>query len=164
MAYVISEARIGFPQLTDTDTTQKVPLGTIVTAFDSVYGGGEFIYLKGVASTVVGSFVTYNSDDYTSTLLLSTQIGPVAVAMSINVANQFGWYQIGGKAIGKSATAVDNANVYSTAGTAGTVDDAVLDGGMIHLAKYGSADGTPSAGLAEFEIQRPYIDSITTND
>lgn len=141
-----------------TSTVAENPLGLIVQAADPVYGVGEFIYLRGVANTVVGSWVTYNLDDGSTTLLAPNAIGPVAVAMSANVANQFGWYQISGKAVGLAlAGFVDNANVYATA-TAGSVDDAVVAGDRVKLAVGASAVGTPSAGLAEFEISRPFMD------
>jgi hypothetical protein len=101
--------------------------------------------------------VTYNPDDFSTTLLAANAIGPVAVAMSINVASQFGWYQIGGKAIGKALTGfVDNANVYGT-GTAGSGDDAIVAGDRVQGAKGASAVDTPSTGLAEFEIHRPFV-------
>ena len=78
--------------------------------------------------------------------------------MSANLANQYGWYQINGKAIGKAlAGFVDNANVYSTA-TTGSVDDAVVAGNRVKRAKGASAVGTPDTGLAEFEIDRPFMD------
>jgi hypothetical protein len=83
--------------------------------------------------------------------------------MAATVASEFGWYQISGKAVVKAATVVDNANAYIS-GTAGTLDDAVVDGDMVHLAKFASANGTPAAGFAELEIHRPYTDDITTND
>ena len=38
---------------------QEHPLGSIIPASDPVYGEGEFIYLLGVANTVVGSLVTW---------------------------------------------------------------------------------------------------------
>ena len=119
---------------------------------------GEFIYLKGVASTAVGSWVTYNPDDFSSTLLAANAIGPVAIAMSACVANEYGWYQVQGKAVGKVAAGfVDNANVYATA-TAGTADDAIVAGDRVKGAVGASAIGTPSAGLAEMEIARPFMD------
>jgi hypothetical protein len=102
--------------------------------------------------------VTFNSDDGTTALLAANAIGPVAVAMSACVANRFGWYQIYGKAVGLALTGfVDNANVYATA-TAGSVDDAVVAGDRVKNCKGASAVGTPSAGLAEFEIQYPVMD------
>lgn len=158
MAFTIHNAQVGWQRIADTSTTQAHPLGTIVTASDPTYLGGEFIYLKGVASTAVGSWVTYNMDDGTTDLLAANAIGPVAVAMSANVASQYGWYQISGKAVGKALTGfVDNANVYATA-TAGSIDDAVVAGDRVKNAKGASAVDTPSSGLAEFEIARPFMD------
>ncbi|MGL4999520.1 MAG: hypothetical protein ACRC5T_11175 [Cetobacterium sp.] len=160
MPYTIKNPIIGAPVITLTDTTASpaVALGTIVTAEDPVYGSGQFIYLKGVASTTVGSWVTYYQTDYSTTLLAANDIGSTAVAMSANVANQYGWYQIVGKAIGKALTGfVDNALVYATA-TAGSVDDAVVAGDRVKLARGASAVGTPAAGLAFFEIQFPFMD------
>lgn len=164
MAYVFQENRLGQPAITTVDDAAKLPLGTIMRASDPTYGAGEFIYLKGVASTAVGSWVTYNLDDGSTALLAANAIGPVAVAMAAVVANKYGWYQISGKAVGKAlASYADNGLVFATA-TAGSVDDAVVDGDMVHLAKGASAIDTPSAGFAEFEISRPYTDDIATND
>lgn len=158
MAFRTLDSLIGSQPIATTDTVQNHPLGLTVEAIDPVYGAGEFIYLKGVASTAVGSWVLYNPDDYSTTLLAANDIGSVAVAMSANVASQYGWYQIKGKAIGKALTGfVDNANVYSTA-TAGSVDDAVVAGDRVKNAKGASAVDTPSTGLAEFEIDRPFVD------
>ncbi len=158
MAYKIIENRLGQTLIGSVDTAAAVDVGTIVAAVDPVYGAGEFIYLKGVASTVTGSWVTYNLDDGSTTLLAANAIGPVAVAMGATVANTWGWYQIQGKAVGRVlAGFVDNANVYATA-TAGSVDDAVVAGDRVKGAVGASAVGTPSANLAEFEIARPFMD------
>lgn len=153
--------RLGLQAIAETSTTQQHDLGTIVQAVDkgaNANGAGEFIYLKGVASTAAGSWVTYNSDDGTTTLLAANAVGPVAVAMSANVANQYGWYQIHGKAVGKALTGfVDDAQVYATA-TAGSVDDAVVAGDRVKNAKGASALDAPATGMAEFEIARPFMD------
>lgn len=149
-------------QPTVDDTVQKHQLGLIAMVDSSTYGAGEAIYLKGVASTVVGSWVTYNPDDWTTTLLAANAIGPVAVALSACVANEYGWYLIQGKAAAKvSALFADNGNLYATA-TAGEADDAVVAGDLIKNAKGASAIGTPSAGLAEVEIYRPFMDDGLT--
>lgn len=167
MAYTTSSPQLGLPLIAATvadnssnSAAGRAPgpnLGTIVIASDPTYGNGEFIYLKGLAATAVGTWVTYNSDDYSTALLAANAIGPVAVAMSANLAGFNGWYQIGGKAIGLClAGFVDNANVYSTA-TPGSVDDAVVAGDRIQNCKGASAIGTPSGSFAEFEIQRPFV-------
>jgi hypothetical protein len=159
MPYYITNAIAGTQSIAETDTVQRHALGTIVDAYDPVYGAGEFVYLAGVASTAVGSWVTFNRDDGTTALLAANAIGPVAVAMSANdAATKFGWYQITGKAIGLClALFADNGNVYATA-TAGSVDDAVVAGDRVKNAKGASAIGTPSGSFAEFEIDRPFMD------
>lgn len=158
MAFVIQEQTVGVQQIADVSDTQRHPLGLILEAADPVYFAGEFVYLKGLAATAVGSWVTYNMDDGSTALLAANAIGPVAVAMGATVAGTFGWYQIQGKAVGKVlAGYVDNADVYATA-TAGSVDDAVVAGDRVKNAKGASAIGTPSAGLAEFELSRPWMD------
>lgn len=162
MAFTIINPGLGRTKIAATNAagygTPGPALGDIVTAVDPTYGTGEFIYLKGLDTTAVGSWVTYNTDDFTTTLLVADASGPVGVAMSANVTGNYGWYQISGKAVGKVLTGyVDNALVYGTS-TAGSVDDAVVAGDRVKLAKGASAIGTPSAGLAEFEISRPFVD------
>ena len=91
-------------------------------------------------------------------MLAANAIGPVAVAASATVASTYGWYRISGKTVAKALTGfADNANVYATA-TPGSVDDAVVAGDRVKNAKGASAVGTPAAGFAEFEINRPFMD------
>lgn len=160
MAWTIAENALIGQRIEDTSTTAKHALGTIIRAKDADNGAGEFIYLKGVASTVVGSWVTYNSDDWSTTLITGNAIGPVAVAMSANVASQYGWYQISGKASAKSGDVADNAKVYIDT-VAGQCDDAVVAGDKVFNAKWASADDT-ATGLAEVEIARPFCTDEST--
>ena len=169
MAFLITDETAGSQAIasfdagiTDPDTSAvktKHPLGTIVRAVDPTYGEGEFIYLKGVASTAVGSWVTYNLDDGTTALLAANAIGPVAIAMSANVlATTYGWYQISGKAVGACLTQMaDNGQVWATA-TAGSVDDASVAGDLVNLAK-GASTTVVDSGVADFEISRPFVDN-----
>ena len=158
MTWTIAQNVLGFPPIGDVSTTAKLPLGYIAQFNDETYGAGEFIYLRGVVSTAAGSWVTYSMDDGSTALLAANAIGPVAVAMAATVADRFGWYQIQGKAVGSVLTGfLDNANVYATA-TAGSVDDTIVAGDRVKRAKGASAIGTPAAGLAEFEIDRPFMD------
>jgi hypothetical protein len=120
--FVPTTNQLGIPNIYNTSTTQQFPLGETISAYDQTLGGGEFVYLLGVASTVVGNTVTYNATTYQTTLSPNTanNVGPVAVAMSANLASQYGWYQISGLAtVKKSATQVlPGAKVYQSA-TAG---------------------------------------------
>jgi hypothetical protein len=113
MAYTFDDNKAGLLQIAVTDPgittangTAAIPtppavLGQIERAFDPTYGAGEFILLVGVASTAVGSLVTYDGTTYQTTLCATTsnQARPVAVAMSANLAGSFGWYQIEGTAV-----------------------------------------------------------------
>lgn len=158
MPYRIVTQILGYTPITDTSTTQNMPLGTVVRAVDDTYGEGQFIYLKGVAATAVGSVVVYDQRAGTTTLATAGSRGPAAVAMSANVAGQYGWYQVHGSAVVKALTVAANGNVYATA-TAGTVDDAVVAGDKLDGARFKTVDGTPSAGLAVAQIAFPSMNA-----
>jgi hypothetical protein len=163
MAYVIDSPTLGKPKITAVDTTAKVPLGTRVRGVDPTYGVGEFIYLKGVASTVLGSVVLYAPDDWSTSLATANDKGKIAVAMSANVASRYGWYQIFGKGVAKVlAGFADNGDCYLTA-TAGSVDDADVAGDFIRGMKGASAIDTPSTGLAEVELGYPEVQDGADN-
>lgn len=118
MAYTFDDNRAGLLQIAVTDAgvtmangTSAIPtppavLGQVERAFDPTYGAGEFILLVGVASTTIGSLVTYDGTTYQTTLAATTanQARPVAVAMSANTAGSFGWYQIEGTAVCAKST------------------------------------------------------------
>lgn len=155
--YVTDPQRVGWQPLNETSTTKNHALGTRVQIYSPTYGQGEAIYLLGVASTVLGDWVVYNPDDWSTIRLVANSIGPCAVALSANVASQYGWYHIYGKVPGTVlAGFVDNANVYGTA-TAGAVDDAIVAGDRVQNAKGASAINGPSATTAEFEIAYPFV-------
>lgn len=129
MAYTFDEPRLGLLQInqidtgvttaqstSDTSITTTIPtppnvLGMVVRAKDPTYGEGEFILLKGVTSTAVGSAVTWDGTTYATTLCATTanQARPIAWAMSANTSSSnFGWYQIGGTVVAqKSAVSIN---------------------------------------------------------
>lgn len=166
MAYSVSYVPVGaglgvgFQPISSVSDTQKHPLGTIIQAFDGTYGMGEFIYLKGVANCVQGSWVTFSADDMTAVLLAANAIGGVGVAMAATVADKYGWFQISGKSVAKvAASFADNGALYATA-TAGTADDAVVAGDRIKNALGASAIDTPATGFAEVDLNRPWVDDV----
>jgi hypothetical protein len=163
--YAPQTGGIGLQGISVNSDVQKHPLGYRVFATDTgsaAYGNGEFIYLKGLANTAIGTVVTYNADDFSTALLAANAIGPVAVAMSACVANEFGWYQIYGKGVAKVlALFADNANCYATA-TGGSIDDAVVAGDLVKNMKGASAIDTPGTGLAEIEMAYPFMDDGLT--
>jgi hypothetical protein len=125
MTYAVTDTVAGSQGIADNSDTQKHPLGTIVRAKDPTYGEGEFIYLKGVASTTVGLWVTYNVSFQSA--LATSAVGtpnPHAVAMSACVADEYGWYQIGGLAIASKANTLSLAAGAVIASASGETIDA----------------------------------------
>ena len=125
MAYTFDDHKLGLLQINQTDSgvtspsgvstgsTSVIPtppntLGQIERAFDPTYGAGEFILLLGVASTAIGSLVTYDAATYQTTLCATTQnqARPVAVAMAATTASLYGWYQIAGTAVVSKSTGI----------------------------------------------------------
>jgi hypothetical protein len=137
MTFIITDVRAGSQPIATTSTTQRHPLGTIVRAVDETLGEGEFIYLRGIGSTVVGSIVNYDDGFLTAldTAAVSGPSRPLAVSMSANVANQFGWYQISGLAVASKADTVsfaDGAGLGSASGLAVAVaTGTVLQGAVV---------------------------------
>jgi hypothetical protein len=163
MAWVITNGVAGSQPIATTSTVQNHPTGKIVTAKDPTYGEGEFIYLKGVANTVVGSIVTYKGSD--GSTVLSTTSGvvnggaPLAVAMSANVASQWGWYQIAGDAIiKKTAVKVDPAGttkVYLSATSGRVMQTSVAGRAVIGARWVATATVTSTTSTAIATINRP---------
>ena len=160
MAYVISTPLIGAQPIAVTSTTQNHAIGTIVRAVDPTYGEGEFIYLAGVASTVVGSVVTYNTSSGTTTLAPAgtNKPQPIAVAMSANVASSWGWYQISGIAVVAKAATVSLAagvavGVQSTGVINATASGKEVQGALV-AAVASAATGRTSVQVV---VNRPHM-------
>jgi hypothetical protein len=165
MTYAVHDLA-GAQPIADTSTVQKHPLGTIVRATDETYGQGEFIYLLGVASTVVGSLAKYNATTYQTVLVTATamQAVPVAVAMSANVGSQYGWYQISGNAVVKktAVTVTPQVKLYIS-GTAGRVK--VIASAGLEVVGARSANlttVTSTTSTVVVTIDRPHLQSQIT--
>ena len=166
MAFTITTPGVGWQPIANTETVAKHALGTIVTATDPTYYGGEFIYLLGVASTEVGSLVTYNATTFQTTLSPTngtTDGPPVAVAMSANVASQYGWYQIQGLAvIKKTAVAVTPQSGIWLSGTAGRVYVTASTGkGIVGARSANLATVASGTSTVTVLINRPSIETAT---
>lgn len=137
----------------DVDSVQLNALGTEAKDAD----GNIFVYLKGVASTLANSWVSYD-EVFVTTLLVANCQGRVAIASAaIDATTKWGWYCVSGKYAGKALAAfADNGKVYTTA-TAGSVDDADVATEVVIGAIGRSALDTPSLGLAYFELSRPIV-------
>ena len=111
---------------------------------------------------MVGAWVVVSEDNYTTALLEPDASGRVAVLVSDLEVNTYGWAQISGKAVALAlADFADNGLVYATA-TPGSVDDEPVEGDRVKCALGASDRGTPAAGMAEFELGRPFVDDGAT--
>jgi hypothetical protein len=177
MAYVIQDAQLGCPAIGSVQAAslaagRSTPwkLGDIVKAVDPVYGVGEFIYLKGVASTVLGSMVTYDGNDGSGNPSFQTAIAPstanlaqpLAVATGPILANQYGWYQITGSAIvATNGTLAAGPGPVYLAGS-GQVTSTPAAGKQVLNARNETATGTPAANQAVVKINRPFAQGAIT--
>lgn len=153
--YTIDDERFGFQPLNVTETTAKHNLGTVVSGRSATLGNAQFVYLLGVASTAVGDTVCYNLTTFATTRAVAATTGQVAVAMSANVANQYGWYAIRGVVTATAAAAAAaGAPCYTTA-TAGAIDDAVVAGSLISGAFF--AEAAAGAGAVLVNLNYPEL-------
>lgn len=140
-------------QITDVHDSALNPVGTV--AFDNE--GNMYRYMKGVASTVQGSWVTFDEAGAT-TLLAANAKGPVAVAMAAIVANKFGWYCI----VSFTQSAVLAANCADNAalgreGADGVAGDGRAAGDEIYNAISRGATAGASA-LTAVQFAHPFVD------
>lgn len=137
-------------------TTAKNVVGTRAKGVTAP--GNEYVYMKGVASTIVGSAVTYDTA-YQTTLLAANAKGPVAFACAITVASTWGWYCIAGVC---SADVVANSAASSTLGretTDGKVGDGRAAGDQIANCFQG-ATATTTAAVVDVHIRYPFVDDF----
>jgi hypothetical protein len=162
MAWYPTENRLGLQPIEQTSTVQNHTLGTIVRAIDATtYGGGEFIYLKGAANTVVGMLVVYDPVNATTTLTPNTANldQPVAVAMSANVLANYGWYQIAGASvIKKTAVKVSpNVPVYQSATIGRVMSTAASGKELMNARSVNAATVLSATSTITVLTQRPFL-------
>jgi len=169
MAWFSQEAVINAQPIGAVSATALVPIGTTITAEDrsstgASLGGGEFIYLQGGTSVILGSLCTYTLVTGATVLAPATAgNGPVAASMSTLTAGQYGWFQRQGRAAVKAPNAmVVGADVFMLAATPGSVDDAAVAGEQVLCARVGTSTGTPATGLAYIDIDRPFLQGQIT--
>ena len=139
--------------LTDVDTVKAFELGT--RGFNGVK---EYIYLQGVVSTVLGSWVTFD-EAHLTTLAVANAQGRMAVALAATVASRYGWYQIYGSASGLAKTLfADNGKVYLTS-TAGSVDDTDVGQDFV-VGAIGRSAVNETTLLATFELNYPMVQDL----
>jgi hypothetical protein len=140
----------GITGVVDTTAQHKV----LTRAMDE--SGNEYIYLAGVSSTAIGSWVTYDEAGAT-TLLVANAVGPIAVATVANTSSSaYAWYLIFGSGSALlAANCADNAFLgYET--SSGYAGDGCAAGDCITGAiSRGATSG--SAALATVQLNFPSV-------
>lgn len=132
--------------LATVDSSALFTVGRIHTAAD----GKAYVYLKGVASVVVGSVVSYIVTTPTvavTKLAVVSAVGLVGVAMAAVVAGDFGWFQIAGLNL---VTKCDGSAAIGQAylgGTTGGVDSTKVVGDIIFGMQITVADSSGICGV-----------------
>lgn len=146
---------INFP-LTKVYTSADVDVPTLGERYQDPTTGSEYIFLTGVASTVAGDPVIYDSA-FATTRLAGSGVGPVAIALAATVASCKGWYQIYGTGSAK-VVATGGVRVYGSTVT-GQLTATVVTGALIHGAHTVVGDGnTVTGSLTSVSLNYPYVD------
>lgn len=105
------------------DTIQRHPLGEKITAVDSYWGTGSFVYIKSTDAILKGSLVVVDELGQGTLLPNNANQGfSFGVAMNNMASGTFGWMQVEGTAVYKTnaTVAADTAIGIGAAGIAGT--------------------------------------------
>lgn len=173
MAYTFDEPRIGMLQIANVDTgisytspagvTTTIPtppnvLGCVVRAKDPTYGEGEFIMLRGVANTAIGSVVIYDGTTYNTTLAPTSNANarPVAFAMAANTTSAFGWYQISGTVVAKKGSARIQPTVAVGVSTTGVIGNTATAIELESVRSANTATVLTAATTVTLTVDRPH--------
>lgn len=158
-------AGLGFPKPGIVyDTNQGLVIGSRARFRDigtTLLGEGEFIWLPGAASTILGSWCSYSTSNGvantgSSVLWAGTANSsfPLAVATAATIASTWGWYQIFGAAIcaiSGTIAAGDSAAWQA----AGVVQAAAVATKNVEGVIAVSANAVPAANQAIYQLAYP---------
>jgi hypothetical protein len=115
--------------LNNTDSSPSFAVGTTVNLND----GGQAMYVQASADVAQYNAVSVRVDNTVVSLTTTNSANSkvVGFAQASIASAYYGWVQIGGKPVVKlAASCLPNVPLYTTA-TAGTLDDAVVSGGLV---------------------------------
>jgi len=115
--------------LGNTDTSPQFNVGTSVNLDD----GGQAVYVQAASAVALYDAVSvrFNNTVVPISTTNSANSKAVGFAQVSIAASEYGWVQIGGKPVVKlAASCLPFVPLYTTA-TAGTLDDALVSGGLV---------------------------------
>ena len=115
--------------LGSTDTSASFKLGTTVNLDD----GGQAVYVQASSDVAQYSAVSVRGDNTVVPITTTNSANSKAVGFAqVSIASAaYGWVQLGGKPVVKLAASCNPAVPLYTTATAGTLDDAVVSGGLV---------------------------------
>lgn len=129
----------------DPDTTQRMPLGILLDAWDPYWGGAVFQYVKSNDAILKGSACAVGtSPTFLATLTPSTiNLGqPVGFAMTPLPSGEFGWLQIAGMTVYKTNATVAADVAIGISASAGILGTLVTGKGLLNVHNVKSATAT----------------------
>jgi len=145
--------------LAEVHTQSAIDFGTRI--FDDA--GNEYIFLKGIASTLAGSWATYD-EEHLTTLLAANAKGPVAIAQAATNTNaKYGWYLIWGTTTALAQAGVaDNEVTIGRSVTDGYVGSGATAGDIIYgVIARSSLTADTGTGKINVQIYYPWVDDAT---
>ena len=163
MDWRIISPEAALQSITETSTIQNHPLGHCCMAKDDSHNEAEFIYLAGVAGTLAGDLVGYNTDSGGTVRAVAATRGAMAVAMSANGAGSFGWYmKVGSAVTSTTAAGTGAANAYlAVTATPGRATVGGAAGQRINNVICTSAQDAPGAGYTVVQLSNPFANGDT---
>lgn len=117
--------------------------------------GNEYIFLAGVASTVAGDPVLFDSA-FATTRLAGSGVGEIAIALAACVASTKGWYQIYGTGSAK-VVATGGVQVYGSSVT-GQLTATVVTGALLNGVYTAAGNGnTVTGALTGVRLSYPTV-------
>lgn len=138
----------------DIDTVARNPVGQQCKYVDATQGLQEYVYLKGVASCLLGDWVSFNANTFTAVRLIADAVGRVAIAPAAIVAANWGWFLIAGFYATANSDTVSAAGGLFIDGTTGRVDDQSVAGDFVNGAVSTAAD---TANVLPVHLNYPYV-------
>lgn len=146
---------IGAPPFSVTgDTTQRMPLGTIVRGLDhgtGAYGDAEFRYVKFTGTVAAGDFVQVDNSAFTAVQAVHAGTkASVGISMAAQVSGQYGYVMIRGThdAANVATGATAGLAIYLTT-TAGQGSGTVVAGDKIDGAFERKVTSASNVGTVE---------------
>ncbi len=145
-------------------TVEKFRLGTRVRDV----AGNEYIYLQGIGSTAIGSWVNFDGGTAFVTALVdsdtaATCLGRLAVAKAAVGASQFGWYCIYGATDGLALTGLTDGKTPNAVSTGGSVDDGGGGLEITILGAFSTSAVDETSLLASFALNYPFMPGVAAD-